>query len=176
MKTAPSDSDLRFGDLNLRWGNPSYLLEYGNPGWVNDPNSASYRKPTKTKRNYMASNPTPDPLDELIAAGEDLYDGVVQHGAAVGLGKNTAASSAPTSMRSSTPRPPSSSRQRQARSYSAPRTADSNGKGFIARSINVLSISSRQRVERRLGSPPACRTTPWASPARRTSASPRSAA
>lgn len=32
---------LRWGDVNLRWGSPSYLIEYGEPGWVYDPNSLS---------------------------------------------------------------------------------------------------------------------------------------
>ncbi|MBL9143920.1 MAG: hypothetical protein JNM99_09590 [Verrucomicrobiaceae bacterium] len=42
MRTATFDSGLRFGDANLRWGDPSYLLEPGDPGYVADPTSASF--------------------------------------------------------------------------------------------------------------------------------------
>jgi len=37
MKIVTWDSGFRFDDPNLYWGNPSYLLEPGDPGYV-DPN------------------------------------------------------------------------------------------------------------------------------------------
>lgn len=46
MRPVAYDSGIRYDDVNLRWGDPSYLLEPGDPGWVYDPNSAS--QPTTT--------------------------------------------------------------------------------------------------------------------------------
>jgi len=77
-----------FDDPNLFWGNPSYYLEPGDPGFV-PYSTPSVRKPNKKTRNYMASNPTPLPIDELIAAGEDLCDGLNQHAVALGVTQNT---------------------------------------------------------------------------------------
>ena len=34
MKTATFDGVFRFDDPNLHWGDPSYLLEPGDPGYV----------------------------------------------------------------------------------------------------------------------------------------------
>ena len=34
MRPASYDSGLRFGDPNVRWGNPGYVLEPGDPGFV----------------------------------------------------------------------------------------------------------------------------------------------
>lgn len=127
-------------DPNLRWGDPSYYLEPGDPGFVPYATTPTPKK-KKKKRNYMASNPTPDPIDELIASGEDLHDGAVQQGASAGLVKNTAAAirtdldalinTRAAFKQAETDKVPA---------YTALRTADSNGKGFIARSINVLKI------------------------------------
>ena len=128
-----------WGDKNLFWGSPSYYLEPGDPGFVPYVTTPAPKKKKKKKRTYMASNPTPDPIDELIASGEDLHDGAVQHGASAGLVKNSAAlirtdldglidTKAAFNQADSAKVP----------AYAAQRTADSNGKGFIARSINVL--------------------------------------
>ena len=144
MKTAFFDSGLKWDDPNLRWGDPSYLLEQGDPGWVNDPNSASYVPPkTRTKkRKYMASNPTPTPLGELIASGEDLCDGLNQHAVAIGIKQNTfAATRADLDALIAAQAAFKAAEGAQPDSYTALRTADSNGKGFIARAIKVLSIS-----------------------------------
>jgi hypothetical protein len=43
------DSGIRFGDPNLRWGNPSYLLEPGDPGYVPPTPDVSEPK-TKSKK------------------------------------------------------------------------------------------------------------------------------
>ena len=50
MKPVTWDSGVRWDDPNLRWGTPSYLLEPGDPGYVPDPNSASYPQ-TSTQPN-----------------------------------------------------------------------------------------------------------------------------
>ena len=127
-------------DPNLRWGDPSFYLEPGDPGFVPYAGTpTSPKKKKKTKRSYMASNPTPDPIDELIAAGEDLHDGAVQHGASAGLVKNTAALirtdlDALIAAKAAFKKADSD----KVPAYTALRTADSNAKGFIARSIDVL--------------------------------------
>lgn len=128
-----------WGDPNLFWGSPSYYLEPGDPGFVPYTTTPTTKKKKKKKRNYMASNPTPDPIDELIAAGEDLHDGAVQHGAAAGLVKNTAAAirtdlDALINTKAAFKQADSD----KVPAYAALRTADSNAKGFIARAINVL--------------------------------------
>ncbi len=51
MRTAFFDSGLRFDDPNLRWGNPSYLLEVGDPGYVPPPDS-----PITPKQKHMRRN------------------------------------------------------------------------------------------------------------------------
>ena len=90
----------------------------------------------------MAANPTPDPISELIAAGEDLCDGLDQHGVAIGIKQNTG-----VVVRTSLDALSASESAldlaigAQPNAYNAQRTADSNGKGFIARAIKVLSIS-----------------------------------
>ncbi len=90
----------------------------------------------------MASNPTPDPLGELIASGEDLCDGLNQHAAALGITHNTfALSRADLDALIATQAALVASQGRQPAAYAALRTADSNGKGFIAAAIKVLSIS-----------------------------------
>jgi hypothetical protein len=60
MKIATFDSGLRWGDKNLRWGSPSYLLEYGDPGWVYDPNSASQPPSTNAKPRKKKTMPKSD--------------------------------------------------------------------------------------------------------------------
>jgi hypothetical protein len=54
MKTVFWDSGVRWDDPNLRWGEPAYLLEPGDAGYVADPTSASFpaSKP-KSKRRVM---------------------------------------------------------------------------------------------------------------------------
>lgn len=142
MKTAYFDSGLTWDDPNLYWGDPAYLLEPGDPGYVPDPNSASFPKPRTKKRKYMASNPTPDPLNEHIASGEDLCDGLSQHAAAIGIKQNTfAAVRADLDALIAAQAALATADGAQPAAYAALRSADSNGKGFLARAIKVLSIS-----------------------------------
>jgi hypothetical protein len=49
MKIVTWDSGFRFDDPNLYWGNPSYLLEPGDPGYV-DPNPLASATNKKNKR------------------------------------------------------------------------------------------------------------------------------
>src|SRR6266436_5434109 len=73
---------------NFRWGEPSYLLEEGDEGWVPWPPVPISPKPPKKKRSYKMANPTPDPFNELIAAGEDMRDGLENLEVAVGIKQN----------------------------------------------------------------------------------------
>ena len=82
---------IHYDDPNLYWGNPSYLLEPGEPGYVADPTSASFPKSSKSKRKYKMANPTPTSIGDLIAAGEDLCDGLDPHAVAINVKQNTAA-------------------------------------------------------------------------------------
>lgn len=128
-------------DKNLRWGSPSTYLEPGDAGFVPYPEqNQPPPKPTKTKhRIYMASNPTPDSINELLAAGEDLCDGLDHHGVAAGILQNTAAATRAdldTLVAAFTAFKQAESAQVPA--YAAHRSADSNAKGFIAKAINVL--------------------------------------
>ena len=131
-------------DPNLKFINDiGMYLEPGDPGFVPYPSSTpSPAQPKPKKRNYMASNPTPDPISELIAAGEDLYDGLVQHAVACEIKKNTPADfRADLDALIAAQNALAAAEGAEPAAYAALRTADSNGKGFIARAIKVLSIA-----------------------------------
>lgn len=138
MKPVTWDSGLRWDDPNLRWGDPSYLLEPGDPGYVPDPNAPTPTK-RKKRRKYMASNPTPDRIDELLASGEDICDGLDQHGVAIGIAQNTfAATRADLDALIAAHTQFKLAEGAQPAAYAALRSADSNAKGFIARALGVL--------------------------------------
>ncbi len=144
MRTVFFDAGFRMDDVNIRWADPAYLLEKGDPGWVNDPNSASY-VPPKTKprkRSYMASNPTPTTLGELISAGEDMCDGLTQHAALIGIKQNTFAVTRAEldALIAAKAAVQAADGTQQPEAFAASRIADSNTKGFITRAIKVLSI------------------------------------
>jgi hypothetical protein len=140
MRTVHWDDGSRWDDPNLRWGDPSYMLEPGDPGYV-APEPPPRMKP-KTKRKYMASNPTPTRLDELLAGGEDLCDGLTQHAVAIGVKQNTLAlTRADLDALIATQNALVAAEGAQPAAYTTLRVADSNAKGFIARAIKVLSIS-----------------------------------
>lgn len=89
----------------------------------------------------MSSNATPLALNELIAAGEDLCDGLNQHAVALGITSNTFAKTrAELDELIAAEAAFKAAQSAQGTAYAALRTADSNGKGFIARAVKVLSI------------------------------------
>jgi len=137
------DEGFTLDDPNSYYGEgdePAYQLEPGDPGYV--PTSPPPPKPKRKPRKYMASNPTPDPIGELIASGEDLCDGLNQHAAAIGIKQNTfALTRADLDALIAARDAQSAAEGAQPAAYAALRTADSNGKGFIARAIKVLSIA-----------------------------------
>ena len=51
MKTASWDSALHWDDPNLRWGEPSYLLEPGDPGFVPPPDNPTFKKNNRMRHN-----------------------------------------------------------------------------------------------------------------------------
>ncbi|MBI5773263.1 MAG: hypothetical protein HZA89_05915 [Verrucomicrobia bacterium] len=59
MRIAHFDEGLHFDDPNLYWGDPSYLLEPGDPGYVADPTSASF-PPTNNQRERKRKMPKSD--------------------------------------------------------------------------------------------------------------------
>jgi hypothetical protein len=67
MRTLRWNDGTKWGDPNARWGNPSYVLEPGDPDYV-PPEPLPTQKPKSKKRNYMASNPTPLAYGELLTA------------------------------------------------------------------------------------------------------------
>jgi hypothetical protein len=79
MRIANWDSGLHWGDPNLRWGNPAYLLEPGDPGYVADPTSASFpvSKPSK-KRKQMPKG------DRIKRTERDLSNQMLQFRDAIG--------------------------------------------------------------------------------------------
>lgn len=146
MKTAlwdDPDPRMVWGNPNLRWGDPGFLLEEGDPGWVPwPPEPIPFPKPAKKKRSYKMSNPTPLALNELIAAGEDLCDGLENIGVAVGIKQNTfALARADLDALIGTNNTFKAAEGEQPVAYAALRTADSNGKAFLAAAVKVLSIS-----------------------------------
>lgn len=73
MRIATWDSGLRFDDPNLYWGDPSYLLEPGDPGYVDPspPVPTTNPKPDRT----MSNNEIPKNLKVALAMAEDAADG-----------------------------------------------------------------------------------------------------
>lgn len=142
MKTAKWDSGLKWGDLNLRWSDPSFILEPGDPGYVPPPVPPTTLPATKKKRKYMASNPTPDRYDELAAAGEDLCDGLNTLGVTIDIKNNTyPLVRADLDALLATHAAQVASESAQVAPNIALRIADSNGKAYISRCLKVLRIS-----------------------------------
>ena len=131
-----------WGDKNVYWGSPSYRLEFGDPGYQPPDSPAPPPSTPKKKRKYMASNPTPTRYDELVAGGEDLYDGLFKHALALDLKDNS-----PVVVRAdldaliASNDDLSAAEGAQPALYTALQVADSNAKGFIGAVVKVLSIS-----------------------------------
>jgi hypothetical protein len=132
---------IHYDDVNLYWSvEGAYLLERGDLGWVADPASASFPKAIKkTKRKYTMSNPTPGPIPLLIAAGEDMCDGLDTHEVALDIKQNTAAATrADLETLKLKQNAFKTGKDAITAANTAIRLADSNAKGFIARCIKVF--------------------------------------
>ena len=72
MKTATFDGGFHFDDPNLRWGDPSYLLEPGAPGYVapaqNIPGVAALGIAISDPPQQGEVQATVDKVDEMINA------------------------------------------------------------------------------------------------------------
>jgi hypothetical protein len=83
MKPVTWDSGVRWNDPNLRWGDPSYLLEPGDPGYVNTapvtPGGGSTKKGTKTM------NETPENQKVLLALAKKIRAGAASLQDVIGL-------------------------------------------------------------------------------------------
>ncbi len=87
----------------------------------------------------MAENPIPTKYDSLIALAEDAADGASAHEGAIGLLQNTeAAIRADLAALEAAQHDFQTARQTSISRTTAQRTADSNGKAFIAAAKNVL--------------------------------------
>jgi hypothetical protein len=82
MKTLTWDSGYTWDDPNLRWGDPSYILEPGDPGYT--PPTPTTTPPKKGKRT-MSNNPISRTLTVILALAEDAADGATAIQDAVGL-------------------------------------------------------------------------------------------
>jgi hypothetical protein len=132
---------LRWDDPNLRWGDPSFLLEPGDAGYV-PPVPPLAIPPKKKRRKYMASNPTPKKISKLIAVGEDMADGIHQHEAGIGIVKNTEALFRPKlEALIAAENAFKASLTAQGPAYVAEQVADSNVRGFIAAFIKTASAT-----------------------------------
>jgi hypothetical protein len=76
-KIAYWDSGLRFDDPNLYWGDPSYILEPGDPGYV--PPSPPTPTPNKTMKTHTPHCPVPVIVynGNLIVAAAQKYPTVI---------------------------------------------------------------------------------------------------
>lgn len=139
MKILTWNDSWSWDDPNIYWADPSYMLEPGDPGYVPPPPSPA-RKKNKKRRPYMASNPTPKKNADLIAAMEDLCDGLHQHDAALGITKNSEAVTRPKLQALILGENNfKAAESAQPATYVAERIADSNVKGFIASFIKTAS-------------------------------------
>jgi hypothetical protein len=78
------DDGTRYDDVNARWGDPSYVLEPGDPGYVNTapptpPGGGSTRKGTKTM------NETPKNQKVLLALAKKMRAGAAALQDTIGL-------------------------------------------------------------------------------------------
>lgn len=81
MRVLRFDAGERWDDPNARWGDPSFVLEPGDPGYI-DPNPS----PAKPKKHRtMSNNPIPEPERPMLALAEDVADGCATHEDEVGL-------------------------------------------------------------------------------------------
>ncbi len=82
MKPLTWDSGYHFGDPNLYWGDPSYVLEPGDPGYVPP---AVPPSPATPKKRTMTNNPIPAAERSILALAEDCADGAATLQDTVGL-------------------------------------------------------------------------------------------
>ena len=82
MKPVTWDSGVRWDDPNLRWGNPSYLLEPGDPGYVN---TSPATGANTTKKGNRTMNETPENQRVLLAVAKKIRAGAATLQDVIGL-------------------------------------------------------------------------------------------
>uniref|UniRef100_UPI003783CA8F fibronectin type III domain-containing protein n=1 Tax=Prosthecobacter sp. TaxID=1965333 RepID=UPI003783CA8F len=83
MKPVTWDSGVTWDDKNLRWGNPSYLLEPGDPGYIHTaPASAAANT---QKRHTTMNNETPRNQKLLLALAKEMKSGAAALQDVIGL-------------------------------------------------------------------------------------------
>lgn len=82
------DDGTRMDDPNARWGNPSYVLEPGDEGYVNTGLPPGYGEPVSTHKRSKTMNETPDNPKVLRALAHDIADGLHNLQDVVGMKQN----------------------------------------------------------------------------------------
>ena len=82
MKPVTWDSGVLWDDPNLRWGDPSYLLEPGDPGYVN---TAPASGGTTAKKGTRTMNETPKNQNVLLALAKKIRAGAAALQDTIGL-------------------------------------------------------------------------------------------
>ena len=79
------DGTLFFDDPNAYWGDPSYVLEPGDPGYVVPAPPPGTQSASTKGKHSMSSNATPANRAILTALARSIYAGQLTHAASVGL-------------------------------------------------------------------------------------------
>lgn len=84
MKPVTWDSGVSWDDPNLRWGDPSYLLEPGDPGYVNTAPATPVGGSAK-KKGTKTMNETPENQKVLLALAKKIRAGAASLQDTIGL-------------------------------------------------------------------------------------------
>ena len=84
MKPVTWDSGVSWDDPNLRWGDPSFLLEPGDPGYVNTAPATPVGGSAK-KKGTKTMNETPDNQKVLLALAKKIRAGAASLQDTIGL-------------------------------------------------------------------------------------------
>ena len=84
MKPVTWDSGVSWDDPNLRWGDPSYLLEPGDPGYVNTAPATPVGGSAK-KKGTKTMNETPENQKVLLALAKKMRAGAASLQDTIGL-------------------------------------------------------------------------------------------
>ncbi len=85
MRVIRFDEGFRFDDPNSFWGDPSYQLEPGDPGYINTGLEPGATQPKTNHTTMSASNETPRNLKVLLALGHDFAVGLTQLQDVIGM-------------------------------------------------------------------------------------------
>ncbi len=88
MRPVTWDSGVTWDDPNLRWGEPSYLLEPGDAGYT-PPALPANAAPKPKQKHAMSTNATPRNPKILRARCHDLADGLDEKEVVIGMAQNT---------------------------------------------------------------------------------------